>query len=176
MPTAAAVAAAAATAKIQAMEAVTNTAAALGLTKEDPTSVPPNVVLPNSMTAGFVLAPPPTVAPAGPTPLMSVNLSFSTSPKVVCVEHIRYIFGGYLLAVASCLAGVYGTWPCGRTTSGSGKRVQSSDSSSASKWNSTTGDRRSNDWTWRFFRSCSSHHGNFNTWAPQYSPTAGVIC
>jgi hypothetical protein len=87
MPTAAAVAAAAATAKIQAMEAVTNTAAALGLTK-DPNS-PRMVSAPGleatSPRAGFVLAPLSGVMPKIATPPQVVKLNAELRHHFVCV-------------------------------------------------------------------------------------------
>jgi hypothetical protein len=71
MPTAAAVAAAAATAKIQAMEAVTNTAAALGLTK-DPSASP---IPPPSLVVA------PTLAPS-----LSSLPGIMTSPQLVKLD------------------------------------------------------------------------------------------
>lgn len=70
MPTAAAVAAAAATAKIQAMEAVTNTAAAFGLAKD---ISPPS--------SSMLSAVPPPLIPVGvAAPILPVNNVMSMTP------------------------------------------------------------------------------------------------
>jgi len=79
MPTAAAVAAAAATAKIQAMEAVTNTAAALGLTKEPAqASIPPPTIVAPTLLASVGL---------GGVPPVSVMPGIITSPQLVSLNY-----------------------------------------------------------------------------------------
>lgn len=88
MPTAAAVAAAAATAKIQAMEAVTNTAAVLGLTKEP--STPPMAVAPPALIVPTII---PTLSnmsglvnpPQLVTPTLGRLSSITHAPKLSSV-------------------------------------------------------------------------------------------
>ncbi|XP_045775343.1 poly(U)-binding-splicing factor half pint isoform X5 [Maniola jurtina] len=80
MPTAAAVAAAAATAKIQAMDAVASNAVALGLTKLSALGVPPAAALP-SLAAALPLPLP--LPPALPAALPPVALPVIPPPGVV---------------------------------------------------------------------------------------------
>lgn len=79
MPTAAAVAAAAATAKIQAMEAVTNTAAAFGLAKDVPrlSNIAAIPGLETSPKVGFGLAPLSAVLASATSPLLVSGAVYS---------------------------------------------------------------------------------------------------
>ncbi|XP_071569558.1 poly(U)-binding-splicing factor half pint isoform X2 [Temnothorax nylanderi] len=90
MPTAAAVAAAAATAKIQAMDAVASNAVALGLTKLGATAPPilnqtlPGVVRPTIASAA-IMAPPTvaTVAPVIPPPGIAIPQTLTRPPAII---------------------------------------------------------------------------------------------
>ncbi|XP_011258948.1 poly(U)-binding-splicing factor half pint isoform X3 [Camponotus floridanus] len=90
MPTAAAVAAAAATAKIQAMDAVASNAVALGLTKLGATAPPilnqtlPGVVRPTIAPAA-IMAPPTvaTVAPVIPPPGIAIPQTLTRPPAII---------------------------------------------------------------------------------------------
>jgi hypothetical protein len=92
MPTAAAVAAAAATAKIQAMEAVTNTAAVLGLTKElPPPPPPPPTIVPSS--SNIVVPPPQLVTPTLGGGLLSVPKLSSVPPPGIAIPGVGILPG-----------------------------------------------------------------------------------
>ncbi|KAH0948992.1 hypothetical protein HN011_006861 [Eciton burchellii] len=90
MPTAAAVAAAAATAKIQAMDAVASNAVALGLTKLGAAAPPilnqalPGVVRP-TITPATIMAPPTvaTVAPVIPPPGIAIPQTLTRPPAII---------------------------------------------------------------------------------------------
>ncbi|XP_011169418.1 poly(U)-binding-splicing factor half pint isoform X2 [Solenopsis invicta] len=90
MPTAAAVAAAAATAKIQAMDAVASNAVALGLTKLGATAPPilnqtlPGVVRP-TIAPATIMAPPTvaTVAPVIPPPGIAIPQTLTRPPAII---------------------------------------------------------------------------------------------
>ncbi|XP_011882393.1 PREDICTED: poly(U)-binding-splicing factor half pint isoform X3 [Vollenhovia emeryi] len=90
MPTAAAVAAAAATAKIQAMDAVASNAVALGLTKLGATAPPilnqtlPGVVRP-TIAPTTIMAPPTvaTVAPVIPPPGIAIPQTLTRPPAII---------------------------------------------------------------------------------------------
>ncbi|XP_024941895.1 poly(U)-binding-splicing factor half pint isoform X6 [Cephus cinctus] len=90
MPTAAAVAAAAATAKIQAMDAVASNAVALGLTKLGNTAPPilnqalPGIVRP-TIAPATIMAPPTvtTVAPVIPPPGIAIPQTLTRPPAII---------------------------------------------------------------------------------------------
>ncbi|XP_035731072.1 poly(U)-binding-splicing factor half pint-like isoform X1 [Vespa mandarinia] len=90
MPTAAAVAAAAATAKIQAMDAVASNAVALGLTKLGATAPPilnqalPGIVRP-TIAPATIMAPPTvaTVAPVIPPPGIAIPQTLTRPPAII---------------------------------------------------------------------------------------------
>ncbi|XP_023289261.1 poly(U)-binding-splicing factor half pint isoform X4 [Orussus abietinus] len=90
MPTAAAVAAAAATAKIQAMDAVASNAVALGLTKLGATAPPilnqalPGIVRP-TITPATIMAPPAvaTISPVIPPPGIAIPQTLTRPPAII---------------------------------------------------------------------------------------------
>ncbi|KAL6264089.1 hypothetical protein P5V15_004168 [Pogonomyrmex californicus] len=89
MPTAAAVAAAAATAKIQAMDAVASNAVALGLTKLGAAAPPilnqtlPGVVRPTIAPATIMAPPVATVAPVIPPPGIAIPQTLTRPPAII---------------------------------------------------------------------------------------------